>query len=130
MLDVAENSLSLLVSDDSTYVRQHLVSMLSKLPKVEVIGEAENIAETIEAVQELEPDAIILDIHMPDGSGIDVLKYVKQHVPETIVIMLTNHANAIYKRACLKAGANYFFDKSTEFERAAEVLAEISTGTA
>jgi DNA-binding NarL/FixJ family response regulator len=67
---------------------------------------------------------------MPDGSGIDALKYIKRSAPQTEVIMLTNHANPFYQRACIRAGARYFFDKSTEFKRVSEVLNQMVRGIA
>jgi len=114
-----------MVSDDSEVVRRHLVAMLSELPFVDVVGEARNVAATLETVQRVQPDVVILDIHMPDGSGLQALKHIKRELPETKVIMLTNHANAFYRRACMNAGASFFFDKSTEFERVGDVLSEM-----
>ena len=74
------------------------------------------------------PQIAILDIKVPGGdglkNGIDVLKTVKKSYP-TSVIMLTNHANAKYSMECKQAGADFFFDKSTEFDRVPDAVFEI-----
>jgi DNA-binding NarL/FixJ family response regulator len=129
-VDVEERTFTVLLSDDSKVVRKHLVNILADLPQIEVVGERETVAGTIEAVDQIQPDVVILDINMPDGSGIDALKYIKRSAPQTEVIMLTNHANPFYQRACIRAGARYFFDKSTEFKRVSEVLNQMVRGIA
>ena len=109
------NVLKVVLCDDSDFVRQHLTSVLKSIEGVDVVGEADTIKSSIKTINETEPDVVVLDIQFPDGSGIDALSTIKNQRPETKVIMLTNHANEMYKRACLRAGAAYFFDKSREF---------------
>jgi DNA-binding NarL/FixJ family response regulator len=118
--------LHVLVADDSPLVRGHLVEMLGRLDHVEVVGEA---ADTPSAVREAEahrPEVVVLDIQMPGENGIVALQRIKQMLPKTWVIMLTNHADAFYRRKCLSAGASYFFDKSTEFQEVAEVVRQLA----
>ncbi|MGH7455074.1 MAG: response regulator, partial [bacterium] len=76
----------------------------------------------IAAYHQLQPEVAILDIQMPDGSGIDVLAHIKKESPQTTVIMLTNYPLPPFRKCCLEAGADYFFDKSTELEKVIEVL--------
>ena len=116
------------IADDSLEVRKRIIAMLSDLQKIDIIGEAENVQEAINSIQELKPDVIILDIRMPGGSGIDVLKKIKKinHVP--VIIMLTNYPYPQYRKTCLDAGADFFFDKSGEFEKVVDVLRGISIG--
>ena len=76
----------------------------------------------------LKPDAVILDIRLPGRSGIQVLKEIKAAHPETVVIMLTNYDFDQYRRQCLQLGADYFFNKTLEFEKVMTVLAERATG--
>lgn len=127
-VDVKEQTFTVLLSDDSKVVRKHIVNILAGLPQVKVVGEQETVAGTIEAVDRIQPDVVILDINMPDGSGIDALKHIKSSVPRTEVIMLTNHANPFYRRACMRAGASYFLDKSSEFRQIGELLNEMTHG--
>jgi DNA-binding NarL/FixJ family response regulator len=84
--------------------------------------QAQNAAEAIAAFQQIRPEVAILDIQMPDESGIEVLARIKKESPQTTVIMLTNYPLPPFRKRCQEAGADYFFDKSTEFEKVVEVL--------
>jgi len=100
--------------------------MLSELKNVEVIGEAKSALEAKEAIPGLKPDVVILDIRMPGGNGIEVLKHIKKGRNPPVVIMLTNYPYPQYRKKCTDAGANFFFDKSTEFEKLTEVLKKLT----
>lgn len=110
-------NIKVFVADDSRIVRERLVTMLDELIGVEIVGQAETVSDTIDAIQKVSPDVVILDIHMPDGSGIDVLQSIKQADPAPIVIVLTNYPYPVYRQKCLEAGADVFLDKSTEFDQ-------------
>lgn len=113
----ANNRVKVFIADDSHIVREHLVTMLDELTGIEIVGQAENVAEAIIAIRQLQPDVVILDIRMPGGSGIDVLQTIKQDEVVPIVIILTNYPYPAYRRKCLRAGADFFLDKSTEFDQ-------------
>ena len=106
-----------LIADDSAVVVERLITLLSELPEVEIVGEAQTSGEATERIRQLQPDVVILDIRMPGGSGIDVLETVKKFVPAPIVVMFTNFPYPQYRERCLRAGADFFFDKSTEFDQ-------------
>lgn len=109
------------IADDSDPVRERLTAMLSEIEGVEVIGQARNAAEAVEGIQSLNPDVVILDIQMPGGSGIDVLKTIKRYARPPVVMMLTNHAHPQYREKCMDWGADFFLDKSKEFESLAAI---------
>jgi len=115
--------------DDSPVVRERLATLLSDLPSVEIVGQAEIAFEAISATRRLKPDVMLLDISMPGGSGIHVLEMVKKERPAPLVIMLTNFAHEQYRQKCLQLGADYFFDKSTEFEKVLSVLNPVNEAT-
>jgi DNA-binding NarL/FixJ family response regulator len=117
------------IVDDSSKVRERLIALLSECPDIRISGQAGNAREGIAAVQELKPDAVILDIRLPGRSGIQLLKEIKAAHPETLVIMLTNYDFEQYRRQCLKLGADYFFNKTLEFEKVMAVLTERATGS-
>jgi YesN/AraC family two-component response regulator len=117
--------LKILIADDSDLVRERLRELISEVPGTEVVGEAANGAEALAALERLAPDVLILDVRMPGGNGIGALEAAKTRHPAPAVIMLTAYAYPQYRRKCLEAGAEYFFDKATEFERVADVLAEL-----
>ncbi len=96
--------------------------MLSKLKDVEVVGQAEDGLQAIDSIRKLKPDAVVLDIQMPKGSGIEVLQKIKIGEPSPTVIMLTNYPYPQYRKRCMDAGADFFFDKSAEFDEAIKAL--------
>jgi DNA-binding NarL/FixJ family response regulator len=119
---------TVLVMDDAAVVRSLLAAMLAEIDSVENVIQAEDAASALRLVDEHEPDIAILDIKVPGSgtvqNGIDVLRQVKGAHPETKVIMLTNHATERYRSECQKAGADYFYDKSSEFEQLLDRVAE------
>ena len=117
--------LRVFIVDDSAVVRKRLVSMISELEDIEVVGQAKGALEAREAVPKLKPDVVVLDIRMPGGSGIDVLKEIKKGPSAPMVMMLTNYPYPQYRKKCMDEGADFFFDKSTEFEKVMEVLKQL-----
>jgi len=110
------------IADDSPIVSDRLIAMLSEMEGVEVTGHAEDAVEATRMIRELRPDAVVLDIRLANGSGIDVLNAIKMDRPEVLVIMLTLYPYAQYRDSCMKAGASFFLDKATGFEQISEVL--------
>jgi len=96
--------------------------MLSDLKEIEIVGETGNTLEAIEAIRRLQPEAVILDIQMVGGSGIDVLRHIKRDGLAPTVIMLTNYSDSQHRKRCAEARADFFLDKSTEFEKVMDVL--------
>lgn len=103
-------------------LRRHLEQFLERLDCVQLVGQAGTVKGTIEVVDASSPDVVILDIQMPDGSGIKALRRIKKSHPEATVIMLTNHTDSFYRSTCMRAGASYFFDKANEFEQVSLTL--------
>ena len=120
------NDLKVLIVDDSHVLAQSVRSSLAEVAGLEVIGHADCVADGIQEIHRAKPDVVILDIRMPDGSGIEVLESLKTHPCPPIVIMLTNYDYPQFRRKCLQNGARYYFDKSTEFDRVAEVLQSLT----
>src|SRR5688500_137155 len=93
------------IADDSATVRDRLTSLLRDMPAVEIVGQAADAAEAIASIQQLKPDVVILDIRMPAGSGIGVLRSLQQREEKPKFIMLTNYPFLQYRKTCLEAGA-------------------------
>ena len=110
------------IVDDSSVLRERVVEMLSDLPEIEIIGQAQNVPDALRAINELNPDVVILDIRIPGGSGLDILQDIKKEKKAPMVIMLTNYPYPQYRKKCLGLGADYFFDKSTEFGKVTELF--------
>lgn len=117
------------IVDDSTLVRERLAALISEIEGMEVVGQAGNAPEALQAIQHFRPDAVILDIRMPGNNGIQVLEAIKEKNVAPVVIVLTAFPYPQYRKKCLEAGAEYFFDKATEFEQVAEVLKKMQGST-
>jgi len=110
------------IVDDSDLLRQRLGALLSQMQGIEVVGEARDALEATKLILNLKPEVVILDIRMPAGSGIDVLQNIKRATPAPKVIMLTNYPYPQYRKKAADAGAEFFFDKATEFDKVAEAV--------
>ena len=117
--------MKILIADDSAVVRSRLISLLTDLRGIEVVAQAEDAIGARILAEKLRPDVAILDLRMPLGSGADVLYDIKKLHPTPKVIMLTNYPHPENKKKCIDGGADYFFDKSTEFQRVVSVLRDM-----
>ncbi len=115
-----------LIADDSDTVRGRLATLLRDMGNVELVAEAKDAAETLKVIEDKHPDVVILDIRMPAGSGIGVLRTLQKATRKPKFIMLTNYPFLQYRRTCLEAGASYFFDKSSEFEKIPQALVQLT----
>jgi DNA-binding NarL/FixJ family response regulator len=112
-----------LIVDDSAIMREHIAELLSEFEKdIDLVARAQDVPQGLEAIRTLEPDVVILDIRMPGGSGIDVLKALKRERPAAYAIMLTNYPYPQYRQRCRDAGADFFLEKSSEFDRLPEII--------
>ncbi|MFH1196875.1 MAG: response regulator transcription factor [bacterium] len=119
--------MKVLIIDDSQVVVERLTEMISELNDLHVVGNAACKVEGIGKFRKLKPDIVILDLHLEKSKGIDVLNKIKEESPATIVIVLTNYPENYNRTACLKAGANYFLDKSCEFEKVNEICDRLAS---
>jgi len=111
-----------LIVDDSAVIRRRLVSMLAEIEDVVLAGEAANALDGAALIRKLRPDVVILDIRMPDRSGISLLEDIKQDSGAPTIIVLTNYPYAAYQKRCMELGASHFFDKSSEFTQLEKVV--------
>ena len=119
----APHPISVFIADDSDVIRERLVELLSGVAGVVVVGVAADVPAARSGIEQTNPDVAILDIRMPGGSGIDVLRSVKRGgARPPAVIMYTNYGLPQYRKACADAGADFFFDKSTESHKLADAI--------
>lgn len=114
------------IADDSHIIRERFTQWIKRCQGFEMIWEAETGLEAIEKFKSFRADIVILDIEMPNGHGILALDEIKKIESETVIIMLTNYPLPPFRRRCLRAGANHFFDKSTEFEKVFETIQKMT----
>ncbi len=114
--------LNLLLVDDSITILTRMKELLSEIKYVKSIEIATNGVEAYSAIFKKQPHLVLLDINMPHKNGIELLKEIKQNFPEVKVMMITNQSVEYYKPICIEMGAEYFLDKSTEFELIPEII--------
>jgi len=123
MTRLRREGVKLLIVDDSKIVADRLAAFIQeRSPASRIVGHARDGVQALEYIQDLQPDVIILDIQMPGRSGIEVLRDVKAMPAPPVVIILTNYPLPQYRKRCMEEGADYFFDKSTQFEEIPRVL--------
>lgn len=113
-----------LVVDDHPAFRKALSSALSMIEDIEVAGEAGGGIAACEEAAQLEPDVIVMDLSMPDLSGIDAMKRIHEDRPDLPVVILTAHADEGVEREALAAGARGFLAKGTGLKDLVVVLQE------
>jgi len=123
--------MKIFVVEDSAAVRERLIEMIREIADIEVVGEAGTYDAAVSGILNTRPDVAVLDIKLADdgGSGIDVLAQVRKRLPAMKAIMLSNYATPQHMKASADAGAEYFLDKSADFERITEILEQIKSGT-
>lgn len=114
--------MKIVVADDSSLLRDRICTFIKSVNESLVIYEAENGRMAMDLICANHPDLVILDIRMPEMSGIDVLKKIKELEIHTKVCMLTNYPFPQYKKKCYELGADYFFDKNMEFKKLSGIL--------
>ena len=127
-INLAELDMKVFVVEDSAAVRERLVEMIREVASVEVVGEADTYSKAVAGIIRTVPDVAILDIKLADdaGSGIDVLNEVRKTMPAVRAIIMSNYVTPQHVKASVDAGAEYFLDKSVDFDRIPEILRQLS----
>jgi DNA-binding NarL/FixJ family response regulator len=115
--------------EDSALLCEKIVEELTDPGRIEVTGRADSEGTAIDGIRDSKPDAVIVDIRLREGNGVNVVRSIMHaHRPgdPPTVIVLTNYAVPEYYAECMAMGADYFFDKTTEFDRVGEVLQELA----
>jgi two-component system, NarL family, response regulator DevR len=110
------------VVEDALETRQELVELLAGNPGLTVVGQAGSVREAIEGIKLTEPEALTLDITLPDGSGVEVLKHLQQRHMNIHVVVLTGNPYESLRTACRQLGAAAVLDKINGLAQAAEAL--------
>jgi DNA-binding NarL/FixJ family response regulator len=117
--------MKLIIADDSSLMRERIKNQVKCFTQVIIMGEAGNGRTAMEMIMEFDPDLIILDLHMPEMGGMEVLKRIKEAKMKTKVCILTNYSYPHYRTKCLALGADYFLSKSDDFEKTNFVIADM-----
>lgn len=116
------------LAEDSAMIRERLIEMINEIGGFEVVGEAATFDEAVSGIIKSRPDIAIFDVQLAKGSGIDALAAAKRRQPALRGIVLTNYATPQHEKASIDAGAEYFLDKTSDFEKIVEILQSMKEG--
>ncbi len=108
-----------LLADDHKILRQGLQTLLQNEPDIEVVGQADNGRDAIELAKELQPDVVIMDVAMPDVSGVEATRELLNAVPTAKVVALSMHSDQRFVAGMLAVGASGYLLKNAAFEELA-----------
>ncbi|HOD16418.1 MAG TPA: response regulator [Spirochaetota bacterium] len=120
--------MKIFVVEDSAVTQGILQDELGRIPCVQICGMALTPDDAINAIKEQKPDVIILDIVLKGGNGFEVLKRLRSEGIDARVLVLTNYTFPHYRDICRGMGADYFFDKSLDMERALRTVRDMACG--
>jgi len=102
----------ILIADDHHMVRRGVGGLLSKEAGWEICGEATDAAHAFQKASELNPDLVLLDISMPDGSGLEAARRIRQEIPHVRILMMSHHDATQFEQSALESGADGCIDKA------------------
>src|SRR5512142_1638426 len=116
------NRIRILVADDHAVFRQGLCALLGRRKGVEIVGQAENGRQAVEAVAALKPDVVLMDIAMPVMNGLEATQAIRKESPDTRVLVLTQYESKEYVMSLLQAGAAGYVLKLAPIEELLEAV--------
>ena len=125
-LTMKSNELKILLVDYSIFTACRLQEMLGATGTKNTFKISTDIDNAMSALQSFHPDFLIVEIGMPEKSGIELLKHIKQNNLPVKVIVLTHFTISSYPNECEKYGADYFLDKSDEMENVVSIIKDIA----
>lgn len=118
----------ILIADDHPILRAGLRTLLSEYKDMAVTGEAGTGEETIQLIRSADHDVVLLDIGLPDMSGVDALKHIKRHRPDLSVLILSMHPEEQYAVNLLRAGASGYVHKEAAPEQLVAAIRTVTNG--
>ena len=113
---------TVLIVDDSILIMERMIPILEAVENISFVVQAGSFKEGLEVLNTLHPDMVLLDINLPDKSGIELLRIIREKNMDIIVLMISNNADIHYQEICRKLGASRFLDKSGDMDILSEVL--------
>ena len=120
--------LSLLIVDDHEVVRQGLVALLGRRPEFQVVAEAGTVADAVAAARRFRPDLVVMDVRLPDGSGIEACREIRAEMPETRVVILTSYPDEDAVLSAIIAGASGYLLKQVRARDLVAALEAVGRG--
>ena len=119
-----DKSLKVYIVEDSPVLRERVIESLEETGNSRIVGSADTEDEAVSGIIDSVPDAVVLDIQLREGNGLNVLRRLRSIDLEVrpLVIILTNYNYPEFRYRAMTAGTDYFFDKATELHRVAEII--------
>lgn len=117
-----------LIVDDHPMMRRGVRDALASDPEIEICGEAEDVVEALTQVRQKQPDLIILDVSLPSGSGLEVMKDIHTQDHRTRVLFLSMHDEAVFAERALQAGALGYINKARTGDELIEAVHKVMRG--
>ena len=127
-MSTSKTKIRVLLADDHHIVRQGIRQLLESAKDIQVIAEAGDGEEAQCLIEQLKPDVAVLDIQMPKASGIEVTRWLRTHLPEVGVLILTAYDDDPYVMAVLQAGANGYVLKTATMEDLIQAVRDVYEG--
>jgi two-component system, NarL family, response regulator DevR len=128
MSTTAKNRIRVMLVDDSEVVRTGLRTLLSADAGIEIVAEAGTVAGAVEICARIEPDVLLLDLRLPDGSGFDACRRILQRVPDTRVLVLTSVADDTLVDEAIRAGAHGYLLKEINARGLVQAILDVFAG--
>lgn len=126
ILTIANNMpLKVFIVEDSNIIRLRLYRLLSLIKGIEIAGIANNSKDALESIKKHSPVVVILDVSISNGDGIKMIKDIKNIHPHNTVIMFTTFDHRTYRDKSFKLGADFYLDKSVDFEKLTDIFEEL-----
>ena len=123
-----QNRMRVFIVEDSPDFVRAIAELVGEIEWIDVVGSAADAELANDEIRRLNPDIVILDIRINGGTGLDVLKSVRERSRKSpVAIMLSGNSEPGYRRACLKLGADFVFDKAQDYDKLVEVLRAMVT---
>lgn len=122
------SAIRVLLVDDHEMVRAGLQGLLSRSEDLDIVGEAASAAGAVEAAMRLAPDVVLMDMRLPDGSGVDACREILSALPRTRVIFLTSYAEELARVSTVLAGAAGYLLKDIAHEELVEAIRAAAAG--
>ena len=120
--------IGILVADDHPLLREGVTALISKQPDMRLLGEAETGREAVEKFRLLRPDVTLMDVQMPDMSGIDALIAIRSECPGAKIIVLTTYAGDVLAQRALTAGAQAYVLKGSVRKALLDTIRDVYSG--
>ena len=124
----APDIIRVLIVDDHQVVRLGLRSLLGHTSGFRVVGEAATVAESLAMAEQAKPDVVLMDIRLPDGSGVEACREIKKQHPEMRVVMLTSYSDEEAIVGSVMAGANGYLLKQADSDQLTRAIREAAAG--